>query len=91
MLVRHLRLVLAASAAGPGGGGTQQLTAAFAGDGRPLSDFAVSKAFAQAEGVDRRRLESLYRRAASVEAASRRGEMDDDQALRLLVLEAALA
>jgi DNA polymerase-3 subunit delta len=90
MLVRHLRLVLAASAAESGSGGAQQLTAAFAGDGRPLSDFAVSKAFAQAEGVDRRRLESLYRRAASVEAASRRGEMEDDQALRLLVLEAAL-
>jgi DNA polymerase-3 subunit delta len=90
MLVRHLRLVLAASDAPRGAEGGRALTAAFAGDGRPLSDFAVEKALKAAAGVDRARLESLYRRAASTEAASRRGEMDDDGALRLLVMEAAM-
>ena len=90
MLVRHLRLLLAAADAPPGAAGAKRLTEAFAGDGRPLSDFAVSKAQQQAQGVERRRLEGLYRRAAGVEAASRRGELDDNQALRLVVLEAAL-
>ena len=90
MLVRHLRLVLAASDAASRSAGSEELTRAFAGDGRPLSDFAVQKAFSQAAGVDRRRLEGLYRRAAGVEASQRRGELGEDEALRLLVLEAAL-
>ena len=90
MLVRHLRLVLAASDAAARSAGAQELTAAFSGDGRPLSDYAVQKAFDQAAGVDRRRLEGLFRRAASAEASSRRGELNEDQALRLLVLEAGL-
>jgi DNA polymerase-3 subunit delta len=90
MLVRHLRLLLAAGDAPPGAAGATRLVQAFSGDGRPLSDYAVSKAQQQAQGVDRHRLEGLYRRAAGVEAASRRGELDDDQALRLVVLEAAL-
>jgi DNA polymerase-3 subunit delta len=90
MLVRHLRLVLAASDARARSAGTRELTAAFSGDGRPLSDYAVEKAFTQAAGVDRTRLEGLYRRAAGVEASQRRGELGEEEALRLLVLEAAL-
>ncbi|MGB2940282.1 MAG: hypothetical protein WBD38_08295 [Candidatus Dormiibacterota bacterium] len=93
MLVRHLRLVLAATDAAARSAGAEELTRAFAGDGRPLSDFAVQKAFSQAAGVDRRRLEMLYRRAAGVEASQRRGELGEDgedKALRMLVLAAAL-
>jgi DNA polymerase-3 subunit delta len=90
MLVRHLRLLLAAAAAPAGAVGARRLVEAFAGDGRPLSDYSVSKAMAQARGVPTQRLESIYRRAASAEAASRRGEMDEVTALRLVVMEAAL-
>jgi DNA polymerase-3 subunit delta len=90
MLVRHLRLLLAASAAPAGGAGARSLAEAFAGDGRPLSDFSISKALSQARGVDPSRLESIYRRAAGSEAAQRRGEMDEVTALRLVVMEAAL-
>jgi DNA polymerase-3 subunit delta len=90
MLVRHLRLLLAASAAPGGGAGARTLAEAFAGDGRPLSDYAINKAITQARGVDTTRLEAIYRRAASAEAASRRGELDEVTALRLVVMEAAL-
>ena len=90
MLVRHLRLLLAASAAPGGSAGARRLTEAFAGDGRPLSDYSVSKAMTQARGVRTERLESIYRRAAASEAASRRGELDELTALRLVVMEAAL-
>ncbi|HEV1996569.1 MAG TPA: DNA polymerase III subunit delta [Candidatus Dormibacteraeota bacterium] len=91
MLVRHLRLLLAASAAPSGNAGARSLAQAFAGDGRPLSDYSISKAMSQARGVPPLRLESIYRRAASSEAASRRGEMDDVTALRLVVMAAALS
>jgi DNA polymerase-3 subunit delta len=90
MLVRHLRLLLAASAAPSGNTGARSLAAAFAGDGRPLSDYSISKAMTQARGVPSQRLEAIYRRAAAGEAASRRGEMDEVTALRLVVMEAAL-
>jgi DNA polymerase-3 subunit delta len=90
MLVRHLRLLLAASAAPGGGAGPRSLAEAFAGDGRPLSDYSINKAISQARGVDPERLESIYRRAASAEAAQRRGELDEVTALRLVVMEAAL-
>lgn len=90
MLVRQLRLLLAASAAPAGGAGARSLAEAFAGDGRPLSDFSINKAISQARGVDPSRLEAIYRRAASSEAAQRRGEMDEVTALRLVVMEAAL-
>ena len=90
MLVRHLRLLLAASAAPGGNAGARSLAQAFAGDGRPLSDYSISKAISQARGVPSGRLESIYRRAASSEAASRRGEIDEVTALRLVVMEAAL-
>jgi len=90
MLVRHLRLLLAASAAPSGQAGARSLSQAFAGDGRPLSDYSISKAQQQARGVARERLEAIYRRAASAEAAQRRGDMDEDTALRVLVMEAAL-
>ena len=91
MLVRHLRLLLAASAAPGGNAGARSLAQAFAADGRPLSDYSISKAMSQARGVPPGRLESIYRRAASSEAASRRGEMDEVTALRLVVMEAALS
>lgn len=91
MLVRHLRLLLAASAAPAGNAGARSLAQAFVGDGRPLSDYSISKAMSQARGVPPLRLESIYRRAASSEAASRRGEMDEVTALRLVVMEAALS
>jgi DNA polymerase-3 subunit delta len=90
MLVRHLRLLLAASAAAGGAAGARSLADAFAGDGRPLSDYAISKAQQQSRGVPVARLEGIYRRAASAEAAQRRGDMDEETALRLLVMEAAL-
>lgn len=90
MLVRHLRLLLAASAAPGGSAGARSLAEAFVGDGRPLSDFSINKAFSQARGADPSRLEAIYRRAASSEAAQRRGEMDEVTALRLVVMEAAL-
>ncbi|MGI8610414.1 MAG: DNA polymerase III subunit delta [Candidatus Dormibacteria bacterium] len=91
MLVRHLRLLLAASAAPAGNAGSRSLAEAFSGDGRPLSDYSISKAMSQSRGVPTPRLEAIYRRAASTEAASRRGEMDDVTALRLVVMEAALS
>jgi DNA polymerase-3 subunit delta len=91
MLVRHLRLLLAASAAPSGQAGARSLVDAFAGDGRPLSDYSISKAQQQARGVPRGRLEAIYRRAAASEAAQRRGDMDEDAALRLLVMEAAIS
>ena len=91
MLVRHLRLLLAASAAPGGNAGARSLAEAFAGDGRPLSDYSISKAMSQARGVPAGRLESIYRRAASSEAASRRGELDEVTALRLVVMEAAFS
>jgi DNA polymerase-3 subunit delta len=90
MLVRHLRLLLAASDAPSGAAGAGALTTAFAGDGRPLSEFAVKKALEQGRRADPVRLEAIYRRAASAEAASRRGELDEESALRLVVIEAAL-
>ncbi len=90
MLVRHLRLLLAASAAPGGAAGPAALTKAFAGDGRPLAEYTVKKAIEQASRADPARLEAIYRRAASAEAASRRGELDEDAALRLVVMEAAL-
>ncbi|MFN2465277.1 MAG: DNA polymerase III subunit delta [Candidatus Dormibacteria bacterium] len=90
MLVRHLRLLLAASAAPGGGAGARSVAEAFAGDGRPLSDYSLNKAISQARGVHIGRLEAIYRRAASAEAAQRRGEMDEETALRLVVMEAAL-
>jgi DNA polymerase-3 subunit delta len=90
MLVRHLRMLLAASAAPGGGAGPKSIAAAFAGDGRPLSDYSINKAISQARGVETARLEAVYRRAASAEAAQRRGELDEDTALRLVVMEAAL-
>lgn len=90
MLVRHLRLLLAASDAPGGTAGAAALTRAFAGDGRPLSEYAVKKALEQGRRADPARLEAIYRRAASAEAASRRGELDEESALRLVVMEAAL-
>ena len=90
MLVRHLRLLLAASAAPSGQAGARSLVAAFAGDGRPLSDYSVSQAQKHSRGVPLARIEAIYRRAASTEAAQRRGDMDEKEALRLLVMEAAL-
>jgi DNA polymerase-3 subunit delta len=90
MLVRHVRLLLAASAAPAGAGGAESLTRAFAGDGRPLAEYTVKKALEQARRADPARLEAIYRRAASAEAASRRGELDEEAALRLVVMEAAL-
>jgi DNA polymerase-3 subunit delta len=90
MLVRHLRLLLAASDAPAGAAGAGALTRAFAGDGRPLSEFAVKKALEQGRRADPTRLEAIYRRAASAEAASRRGELEEESALRLVVMEAAL-
>ncbi|MFN2463287.1 MAG: DNA polymerase III subunit delta [Candidatus Dormibacteria bacterium] len=91
MLVRHLRLLLAASAAPSGQAGARSLAEAFAGDGRPLSDYSISKAQQQSRGVPRQRLEAVYRRAAASEAAQRRGEMDEETALRLVVMEAGLS
>ncbi|HXA43196.1 MAG TPA: DNA polymerase III subunit delta [Candidatus Solibacter sp.] len=90
MLVRHLRLLLAASAAPSGPTGPAALVEAFAGDGRPLAEYTIKKAIEQASRADPGRLELIYRRAASAEAASRRGELDEDAALRLVVMEAAL-
>ena len=90
MLVRHLRLLLAASDAPGGAAGAGALTNAFAGDGRPLSEYAVKKALEQGRRADPVRLEAIYRRAASAEAASRRGELDEASALHLVVMEAAL-
>jgi DNA polymerase-3 subunit delta len=90
MLVRHLRLLLAASAAPGGAAGPVSLTKSFAGDGRPLAEYTIKKAIEQASRADPARLEAIYRRAASAEAASRRGELDEDAALRLVVMEAAL-
>ena len=90
MLVRHVRLLLAASGAPAGAAGAEALTRAFAGDGRPLAEYTVKKALEQARRADPARLEAIYRRAASVEAASRRGELDEEAALRLVVMEAAL-
>ena len=90
MLVRHLRLLLAASAAPSGAAGPAALVEAFAGDGRPLAEYTVKKAIEQASRADPGRLEQIYRRAASAEAASRRGELDEDAALRMVVMEAAL-
>jgi DNA polymerase-3 subunit delta len=90
MLVRHLRLLLAASDAPGGAAGGAALTTAFAGDGRPLSEYAVKKALEQGRRADPTRLEAIYRRAASAEAASRRGELDEESSLRLMVMEAAL-
>jgi DNA polymerase III delta subunit len=90
MLVRHLRLLLAASAAPRGAAGPASLTTAFSGDGRPLAEYTIKKAIEQASRADPARLEAIYRKAATVEAASRRGELDEDAALRLVVMEAAL-
>jgi DNA polymerase-3 subunit delta len=90
MLVRHLRLLLAASDAPGGAAGAGALVAAFAGDGRPLSEYAVKKALEQGRRADPARLEAIYRRAASAEAANRRGELDEESALRLVVMQAAL-
>lgn len=90
MVVRHLRLLLAASAAGSGPTGARSIIQAFAGDGRPLSDYSVSQAQKHARGVPLERIEAVYRRAAATEAAQRRGDMDEKEALRLLVMEAAL-
>jgi DNA polymerase III subunit delta len=90
MLVRHLRLLLAASGAPPGTAGAEALTGAFAADGRPLAEYTVKKALEQARRADPARLEAIYRRAASAEMASRRGELDEEAALRLVVMEAAL-
>ena len=90
MLVRHVRLLLAASGAPAGAAGAQALTRAFAGDGRPLAEYTVKKALEQVRRADPARLEAIYRRAALAEAASRRGELDEEAALRLVVMEAAL-
>jgi DNA polymerase-3 subunit delta len=90
MLVRHLRLLLAASAAPDGAAGPPALTKAFAGDGRPLAEYTIKKAIEQASRADPARLEVIYRKAASAEAASRRGELEEDAALRLVVMQAAL-
>lgn len=90
MLVRHLRLLLAAADAGKGDAAVRQLTQAFSGDGRPLSEYSVKKTLEQARRVDRARVEAIYRRAAAAEAAQRRGELEEDTALRLVVMEAAL-
>jgi DNA polymerase-3 subunit delta len=91
MLVRHLRLLLAASAAPAGAAGPAALVRAFADDGRPLAEYTIKKAIEQASRADAGRLEAIYRKAASAEAASRRGELDkDDDALRLVVMQAAL-
>jgi DNA polymerase-3 subunit delta len=89
MLVRHLRLVLAAAAAGQGAAGIARLSAALGGEGRPVSEYSIKKAQNQARSVEPDRLEALYARAAAVEAASRRGELEDDAALRVLVLSVA--
>lgn len=90
MLVRQLRILLAAGAA-LGRGGAPALTEALAGDGRPLSEYTVRKALEQAAEADPHRVEALYRRAAEVEAASRRGELEEEAGLRLLVLAATTA
>jgi len=90
MLVRHLRLLLAASDAPKGEAGSRRLVEAFAGDGRPLSDYTVRKTMEQARRVDRSRVEAIYRRAAAAEAAQRRGELEEEAALRLVIMEAAL-
>lgn len=90
MLVRHLRLLLAASDVPAGAAGAGALTRAFAGDGRPLAEYTIKKALEQARRADPGHLEAIYRRAASAEAASRRGELDEEAALRLVVMEAAL-
>jgi DNA polymerase-3 subunit delta len=89
MLIRHLRLVLAASDAPRGAAGIKALTDALSGEGRPVNEYTVKKALSQAQGMERGRLEELYRRAGAVEAASRRGDIDDVSGLRLLVLSAA--
>jgi DNA polymerase-3 subunit delta len=86
MLIRHIRLVLAASDAPPGPAGIKALSDALSGDGRPISEYSARKAQTQARTIARERLEALFRRAAAVEAASRRGEIRDEDALRLLVL-----
>ena len=91
MLVRHIRLVLAASDAPSGPAGVKALSEAMSGDGRPVSEYSARKAQNQARAVEKPRLEALYRRAAAVEAASRRGDIRDTDALRLLVLGAAEA
>jgi DNA polymerase-3 subunit delta len=88
MLVRHLRLLLAASDAGRRGG-APALVEAMSKDGRPLSDYTVRKALEQAAQVDPAKVERLYRRAAELEAASRRGELDEEAGLRLLVMSAS--
>ncbi|MHB8510218.1 MAG: DNA polymerase III subunit delta [Candidatus Dormibacteria bacterium] len=88
MLVRHLRMLLAAGAAPGGPAGVVAITSAFSGDGRPLSEYSVKKAIDQVRGVPRDRLERLYRRAAAAEASSRRGELDEEAALRVTVMGA---
>ena len=89
MLIRHIRLVLAAGDAPSGPAGLKALGDALNGDGRPISEYSAKKAQAQARSIERPRLEALFRRAASVEAASRRGDIRDADALRLLVIGVA--
>ena len=90
MLVRHLRLLLSAKAVPATDAGARRLTEVLSEGGRPVSEYVVKKAIQQARNVDQSRLESLYRRAASSEALSRKGELEEVAALRLLVVQAAL-
>jgi DNA polymerase-3 subunit delta len=88
-LLRQLRLLLAASSAPAGTTGRARLAEAMAGEGRPPSDYGLGKALSQAAAADPALIERLYRQAATNEAASRNGDLDETAALRLLVISAA--
>jgi len=88
MLVRQLRLLLAASDAPDGQAGIKALTEALADENRPVAEYTVKKAIEQSRGVERSRLLALLHTAGAVEAASRRGELGEEDALRLLVFSA---